>query len=306
MILSLSTCWNAHKHTDGYAIAEEARELGFEFIEISHGTSVALLPGLMRAYDTGVIRVSSVHNFCPSPVEAFMDAPDLYEFTSTRPGEAERAITLTQQSIQTAVRFGANRVVVHLGSVPIKKHTVQLEKLVLQGELYSRQYTEAKLALVKERQHHSSAAMDRVRRALEQILPVAEQNGVALGIETRSYHEQVPDPRELELLLTEYKDCPWIGFWHDFGHVQRQANLSLVDHPQQLRLIAPRLLGCHVHDVDWPAKDHRVPLSTGGVAFDQLMPLVPANIPLVWELSQSQKRSTISEALTVWKHRYIN
>jgi sugar phosphate isomerase/epimerase len=304
MILSLSTCWNAHRHTDGYAIAEEARELGFEFIEISHGTSVALLPGLMRAYDTGVIRVSSVHNFCPSPVEAFMDAPDLYEFTSSRPGEAERAIHLTQQSIQTAVRFGANRVVIHLGSVPIKKHTLKLEELVAQGRLYSREYTEAKLALVQERQKHSSVALERIRRALEQILPVAEQHQVALGIETRSHHEQVPDTRELETLMTEYADCPWVGFWHDFGHVQRQANLSLVDHAQQLRLIAPRLLGCHVHDVAWPAKDHRVPLSAGGVAFDQLLPLVPQGIPMVWELSQSQKRSKILEALAEWRGRY--
>jgi sugar phosphate isomerase/epimerase len=304
MILSLSTCWNAHRHTDGLGIAQEAREIGFEFIEISHGTSVALLPGLMRAFDSGIIRVSSVHNFCPSPVEALMDAPDLYEFTSTRPGEAERAIQLTLQTLQTAVRFGANRVVVHLGSAGIAKHTSALEQQVLAGQLYSRSYTEAKLALVKERQAASTASLDRVRRALDQILPTAEQLGVALGIETRSHHEQVPDGREMALLVEEYKDCRWIGFWHDFGHVQRQANLSLVDHAQLLQTLAPRLLGCHVHDVDWPAKDHRVPLSTGGVAFDQLLPLVPAGIPLVWELSQSQKRSKVVEGLAAWRQRY--
>jgi sugar phosphate isomerase/epimerase len=304
MTLSLSTCWNAHRHTDGMAIAQEARELGFEYIEISHGTSVALIPGLLKAYEAGVIKVSSVHNFCPSPVEAMMDAPDLYEFTGTRPGEAARAVELTTKSIQAAARFGAQRLVVHMGSVPIKKHTPALEAQVAEGKLYSRSYTKAKLELVKERQALSAAAMDAVRRALEQLLPVAEQHQVALGIETRSHHEQVPDLREFHLLAAEYASSPWLGFWHDFGHVQRQANLTLVDHEQQLRLIAPKLLGCHVHDVDWPAKDHRVPLSTGGVDFDRLLPLLPQGIPLVWELSHSQKRSKVAEGLAEWRKRY--
>jgi len=68
----------------GSEVAQEARALGFEFIEISHGTKVSLLPGLMKAFDAGIIRVSSLHNFCPSPVEVLIDAPDAYEFTSHR------------------------------------------------------------------------------------------------------------------------------------------------------------------------------------------------------------------------------
>jgi len=97
------------------------------------------------------------------------------------------------------------------------------------------------------------------------------------------------------LLLAEFQDSPWIGAWHDFGHVQRKANLGLLDHAQHLQAISPRLLGCHVHDVQWPAKDHRVPLSTGGVDFDSAAVLGAKEPALVWELSPSQRR-----ALTCW------
>jgi sugar phosphate isomerase/epimerase len=303
-MLSLSTCWNSHRYHDGRELADEARALGFEFIEISHGTKVSLIPGLMQAYDSGVVRVSSVHNFCPSPVEVLIDAPDAYEFTSHRPFDRERAMRLSLRTIETAVRFGANRVVMHMGSVPLHGYTGRLEKMALAGEIYSRAYIDAKLKFVTAREKVSAFYLDRARAALNELLPVAEKAGVALAIETRSHYEQVPNEREMVALLTEFKDCPWLGAWHDFGHVQRKANLGLLDHAELLGTIAPKLLGCHVHDVEWPAKDHRVPLSTGGVKFDQLLPLVPQGIPLVWELSPSQRRSKVVEGLAAWRAKH--
>lgn len=304
MILSLSTCWNSHRFQDGAHVVQEARALGFDHIEISHGTKVSLLPGLMQAHDAGLIRVSSLHNFCPSPVEVLIDAPDAYEFTSHRDHERERALTLTKQTIQTAGRFGASRIVLHMGSVPMKAFTSELEAMVHAGEIYSRKYVDLKLKFVEQREKVSDFYVERARAALKELLPLAEQARVALAIETRSHFEQVPNEREMLVLLEEFKDNPWLGAWHDFGHVQRKANLGLLDHESFLQSIAPRLLGCHVHDVDWPAKDHRVPLSTGGVAFDRLLPLLPQGIPLVWELSPSQKRSKVQEMRALWQAKY--
>ncbi len=304
MPLSLSSCWHGHRCQDGLDLAKEARALGFEWIEISHGTSVTLLPGLLKACATGIIRVSSLHNFCPSPVEVLIDAPDAYEFTSPNRQERERALSLTKQTIQTATRFGADRVVLHLGSVSMKPHTAELEALALDGQLYSRRYSDAKLRFVEAREKRATTFLTRARAALQELLPIAEQARVALAIETRSHFEQVPSERELITLMDEFKDCPWIGAWHDFGHVQRQANLGLLNHAQLLEAIAPKLLGCHVHDVDWPHKDHRVPLSTGGVDFDNLLPLVPKGIPLVWELNPSQKRTVVAEQLKAWQTKF--
>jgi sugar phosphate isomerase/epimerase len=213
-------------------------------------------------------------------------------------------MNLTQKTLQTAVRFGANRVVMHMGSVPLRGYTQKLEAMALAGEIYSRAYIDLKLKFVTAREKVSAFYLDRARAALNELLPLAEKAGVALAIETRSHYEQVPNEREMITLLTEFQDSPWLGAWHDFGHVQRKANLGLLNHQELLATIAPRLLGCHVHDVEWPARDHRVPLSTGGVNFDQLLPIVPQGIPLVWELSPSQRRTKVVEGLAEWRAKY--
>ena len=48
-MLSFSTCWNSHRHTDGGAMVDEILGMGFDTIEISHGLKVSLLPGVIRA-----------------------------------------------------------------------------------------------------------------------------------------------------------------------------------------------------------------------------------------------------------------
>lgn len=300
-IVSLSTCWNSHRHTEGRELALEARELGFEWIEVSHGTKISLLPGLLDAVNAGEIKVSSLHNFCPPPVEVTMDAPDVYEFTSDKAWERQRAISLTKKTIEMAPRFGTDRVVIHLGSSRVKSITTELEAMAIAGKLYSRDYSELKLKLVEQREKASALALDRVHAALKELIPVCEKEGVRLGMETRSHYEQIPNQREMLKLLEEYKDCPWIGAWHDFGHVQRQANLALLDHQLYLSQIAPHLIGCHVHDVQWPKKDHRAPLSTGGVALRELVALVPAQVPLIWELSPGNRRQDVREAIQRWQ-----
>ncbi len=304
-MLSLSTCWNSHRCQDGREIVQEAQRLGFEAIELSHGLKVTHLPGIFDAVAKGEIKISSVHNFCPSPVEVMMDAPDAFEFTSHRDEERERALGLTEKTIETAARLGASRVVMHLGSVPMKSWTAKLEAMAVKGQLYNRDYTKEKLAFVEQRTKAAQPFLDRARASLDALLPMCEYYEVALGIETRSHFEQVPNEPEMLQLLEHYRDCPWIGFWHDFGHVQRKANLGLLNHAELLGAIAPRLLGCHVHDVQWPATDHRIPFTGGGVDFDLLMPLVPKGIPLVWELSPSQKHKMVAERMEEWKLRFL-
>lgn len=300
-MLALSTCWNSQRHTDGRALALEARELGFEWIEVSHGTQTPLLPGLLAAVAAREIRVTSLHNFCPPPVEVRIDAPDVYEFSSSRHTERQRALALTARTIEMAARLEAPRVVVHLGSVSMKTITHRLESMAQAGHLYSREYCDLKLRFVAQRQKAAAVCLQRAMDALEQLLPVCAAHQVQLGVETRSHYEQIPSEAEMRMLLEHFKGSRWLGAWHDFGHVQRQVNLGLTDHAQYLGAIAPRLIGCHVHDVRWPAKDHRVPLTAGGVDYARLLPLLPADIPLVWELHPGQRPDEIRAALPRWR-----
>ena len=84
----LSTCWNSHRHTDGRAMLREIRDLGFQYAELSHGTRISLLPGILEAVDAGEIRISSLHNFCPLPMGVTYAAPNLYQFSAERPARA--------------------------------------------------------------------------------------------------------------------------------------------------------------------------------------------------------------------------
>ena len=137
---SLSTCWNSHRHSDGRAMLREIRELGFEYAELSHGTRISLLPGILEAVDAGEIKISSLHNFCPLPMGVTNSAPNLYQFSAERERERDLALRHTLKTIETAARLNAPLVVLHLGSIDMKNHTDKLLELAGRGEKESTKY----------------------------------------------------------------------------------------------------------------------------------------------------------------------
>ena len=78
---SFSTCWNSHRHTDGRAMLEEIRDLGFEYAELSHGIRLSLVPGIIDAHKAGVIKISTLHNFCPLPIGCKHANPNVFKFS---------------------------------------------------------------------------------------------------------------------------------------------------------------------------------------------------------------------------------
>lgn len=301
-MLAFSTCWNSHRHSEGEAMVDEITGMGFDTIEISHGLKVSLLPGLQKAFKEGRMKVCGLHNFCPSPVELLIDAPDAYEFTSHRALERARALKLTLRTLEFAAEFKARYVVLHMGSVAMGKPMKKLQELAAAGKLNSREFVKRKLAMVKKREALGGICLKRAKEALKEIAVAAEKAGVPVAVESRSHYEQVPTEREMVGLLTEF-DSPWVGYWHDFGHVQLKANLGLLDHEEWLHQVAPRMLGCHFHDVIWPDQDHRVPFQ-GTVEYDRLLPLVRKDLPIVWELGPRRKKEDIRMAREVWLEKY--
>ncbi len=299
-----STCWNSSRHTDGGAICDEIRELGFEYIEASHGLSVSKMAGIMKAVDEKRIRVAGVHNFCPSPIEVLADAPDAYQFTSHRPSDRERALRLTRETLMMAARLGAKYVVLHMGSVALMKGKTasrELERAVRSGLRDTREYAELKGKWVRKRQKLGPLYLERARQALRQLTDEAAELGVVLAVEGRSHFEQVPGEWEMLPLMEEFRDNPHVVYWHDFGHIQRKHNLQMLDHAQYLKQLQPFLYGAHVNDVRWPSRDHRAPFRGGCVDFDTLLPrFFRKNMPLTWELSPSVSKAEIQEVRTRW------
>lgn len=284
-------------------MVQEIIDMGFDTLEISHGLKVSLLPGILHAYQQGRFKVSGVHNFCPSPTEVMIDAPDCYEFTSHRQFERERALRLTLETFDLAKRLDAKYVVLHMGSVPVKNHTRRLTQMLHDGKLNDRDFVKLKHKFIQARAKLAAKYYERAIEALQVIAEKAQEVGIFCAVESRSRYEDLPNEEEMIQLQETFKDHPFVGYWHDFGHVQLKENLELLDHEEWLRTMQPYLVGCHLHDVVWPARDHRVPLA-GSVAFDRLMPLVPAGKPIVWELSPTRKKAHIKRALPLWIERY--
>jgi sugar phosphate isomerase/epimerase len=301
-MLSCSTCWNSDRHTDGEAMLEEVLALGFENIELGHGIRLSLMDGIQRVFDRGDVKFSSLHNFCPLPVEITRSAPDCYQFSSHREAERERAVKLSFQTIDFAVRLGAHLVVLHMGSIPMQPITDQLVKLAVEGEHLSRKYVRLKLEAVKAREANANPSFDHAKGCLVRIAEYAAGKKIRLGIEGRHGYEEIPTERELPGLLDEI-NSPYVGYWHDFGHIQIKENLGFLDHVEWITKIRSRLFGCHLHDVEWPGSDHRPPF-TGDIAYDKIVPLLHKGCLFVWEMGPRRKAEQIVTSLALWKERF--
>jgi len=300
MPLAFSTCWNSNRHTRGDEMLEEIFALGFDRVELGHGIRRSLWEGVEQFLADHPMAVTSLHNFCPLPDEIEGSAPDCYQCTSTSEAERDRARHYTLQTIDYAHRLGVSRVVMHLGSVAEWDYTERLVQSIFAGRYLDRRYVRLKLEAIRKRE--AVATYDRVVEWLQPALAHAKSAGVTLGIENRIGIETFPSEREFRRLFKEIGDGT-IGYWHDFGHAQVRHNLTLLDHAEWLAEMAPRLIGSHIHDVQFPARDHRVPFS-GMIDFSALTPALSAEQPMVWELSSHASKDDIVAALTHWKQRF--
>jgi len=301
-VIAFSTCWNSHRHTDGAEMLREIVDLGFDRIELGHGIRISLMPGIQEMFESGKVKFSSLHNFCPLPVEVLHASPDCYQFSSPHGKERERALKHTFQTIDFAERLGAPFIVMHLGEVPMNPVTDSLIKLIRKGEQFSRKYVREKIRAIEKREAISAEYLERVKECLKRVVEHAATKKVKLAIEGRRGYEEIPSERELPVLLNEL-DSPQLGYWHDFGHLQIKQNLAFVDHEEWLRKIGSRTFGCHVQDCIWPAQDHQPPF-TGEVDLAKLVPLLPKDCAWVWEMSPRKTAEEIQRSVEIWKKHF--
>ena len=298
MTPALSTCWNSRRHKSGLAMVEEILDLGFQRIELGHGLSAPLFEGVLEARKKNRFSIGSVHNFLPSPVEIRADDPDCYEFTSHRPGDRSRAVRLTRQTIDWAEKLEAPFVIVHCGRIRSLDLTAGLRGMVTDGKYLNREYTRLKLAAVQKRERVAEVYLQRVLECLTDVVDYAGTKGVRIGIENREHYEAIPTEREMVTFLRRL-DSAHAGYWHDFGHAQIKHNLGLINHRQWLETAASLALGCHVHDVKWPFRDHCAPF-TGEIDFENLLPLFPKSCVMVFELSPHTPVEEVRTAMDRW------
>ncbi len=268
---------------DGRAMLREIRDLGFEYAELSHGTRISLLPGIIEAVEAGEIKISSLHNFCPLPIGINHSAPNLYRFTSENPQERDNALRCTRKTMELAARLKAPVVVLHYGSMELKDYTGKLIDMAALGQKRTPKYEKLCAEVLRKRESAKERPIERANELLQKILPEAERLGLKLGIENREGLEELPLEADYQILFKTLAS-PAAVYWHDTGHAQIKENLGFIDHAFHLEAQRDRLFGFHIHDTVFPGDDHCAP-GSGTVNFAALKPMVKPEHIKVFEFS---------------------
>lgn len=280
----------------------EIQALGFNLIELGHGIRISLMSGIQKMFDAGEVRFSSIHNFCPVPMEMTSASPDCYQFSAAGKSERNRAVKQTLQTLDLAERLNAPFVVLHCGSIEMNPITDELIALAQNGKLLSRKYVRKKIEAVRKREREAPRHLTWLKECLKPIVERAAEKNVRLGIEGRRRYEEIPSEREVPQIVDETA-APHVGYWHDMGHIQIKENLGFLDHAEWLSAIAPRTIGCHMQDVKWPAQDHQAPF-LGEMKLERLTRMLPQNCQIVWELSPHLSAEEILRSRAIWKGRF--
>jgi sugar phosphate isomerase/epimerase len=280
----------------------EIRELGFEYAELSHGTRISLMPGILEAVEAGEIRISSLHNFCPLPMGVNHSAPNLYQFSAEQPREREMAHRYTVKTIEFAARVKAPVVVLHSGSIEMKNYTDKLLDLASRGEKETPKYEKLCAELCERREAKKEPFVERTTELLRNLLPEAAHRGIKLGIENRQALEELPIDSDYQFLFRELANESLV-YWHDTGHAQIKENLGFIHHVLHLESLGEHLFGFHVHDVQYPGRDHCAP-GSGTIDFSALRPMVKPEHIKVFEFSPSltaeEAKAGIEHVKRIW------
>ena len=261
----------------------EIRDLGFEYAELSHGIRISLLPGVLEAVDANEIKISTLHNFCPLPMGINYAAPNIFKFTSADRRERENAFKHTLKTLETAERVGAKLVVLHMGAIDMKDYTDRLIEMVGANEKDSPKYEKLCNELIEKREQKKEKFTEAAYEMLRQIQQHAERRGLKLGIENREALEEIPFETDFTLFFAEFQN-ETVRYWHDCGHAQIKHNLGFIDHAMHLETMSPWLHGFHIHDVQFPGRDH-CPPGSGMIDWTALKPFVKPEHIKVLELS---------------------
>lgn len=286
---------------------EELKGLGFEWVELSHGIRLSLIPGILQGVDEGLIKVSSVHNFCPLPPGVMGAAPNLYEPTARTQRERMLWRNHTLKTIDFAHRVGAELVVVHCGSVrpffynPEKRWDQKLEKMEARSP--------EQLAFVEKIRNWMNKKkgvwMERLVTSLGEVIPRARERGIRLGLENREGLLELPVDADFATLFDSLNAEDVVGYWHDSGHAEIKSRYGFIRHSDLLEGQRSRQRGFHLHDVSEEGRDHQVP-GSGVIDWDLIARQIRETDLLVLEMSPRLRSESVKEGRRFVEERLVN
>jgi sugar phosphate isomerase/epimerase len=298
---SLSTMWAQQKRFDEmHDFVRAAQAFGYDAIEVSHLTDQ---PCFERLLNGSGARLSSIH--APAPrVQALGKYNSSLNLASLDDEERRTGIEHTKRSIDHTAAVGARFVVVHLGGVgnDMLDSERAMRRLFDSGTRSGDEYESLRRETLERRPELAPPYLERARETLAELATYARERGVAIGLENRLHHHEIPLPEEGRALLADYP-ADLVGYWHDVGHAEVQARLGYVDKRAWLDALGPRTLGTHLHDVDGIG-DHRAP-GRGDVEWDYIAQGLPAAALRVFEINQHEPDEAVAGAIAFLRERGV-
>ena len=296
MRVALSTNWNCHRHETADSMLEEICSMGFDSVELGYGTTQTQIDGLRKWLDSGAIKVTSVHAFCPNFVFGG-SGPEVYSLCDIDDkGRTRRGLEAAKVCADFAASVGASTVVMHAGRVPIARHIRALDSLADRDLLGSPKHDKQTLKIMIKRDKAVGKHLDALYESLEEVLPRYKAQNVTLALENLPTCDAIPNEIEMAELLREFNDMP-LKYWHDLGHGQIRQNFGFSYHRAIVSSFKQNIAGFHVHDVTFPDNDHQAPHPGGTVDFKMLASFAPSPIPFVLEPSKKVDKASLIEGL---------
>jgi sugar phosphate isomerase/epimerase len=246
-----------------------AVEMGFRRFELTSAAGAAFYDDI----HPGEFDIRSLHDPAPGDLDLRTLWQNDISFTSLDEERRLLAVSTARRSIDVAVRYGAQAVVLHLGQreadPSYQKH---LERLASEGLVDSPEANGIRILMATQRAVHGDERMAALLHSLDDLVPYAAVRGVCLGLENRRSIHEIPNFDEMRQIMERYPDVT-VGYWHDTGHAEAQARAGMTPHAEWLRCFAPRLIGLHLHDV-CDFSDHRSP-GSGCIDWQGLAALAP-------------------------------
>lgn len=302
---SFSTMWNLRRHTEGRAIIEQIKNLGFQQVELNYNVTDELLKTIVPMIENQEIQISSVHNVFP-----FIEDKD-YDTDSVMLGfddldKRRRAIELLKGTVDYAHRFGAKGVVVHPGEVPFSYNIdAALKKLWHDPGKDSAQYQALWHEMIEHRNELAPIHVQRIQDALEEVSNyiAKKQYDVKIGIETRSRCYQIPTLQEANQIIDNLQGAP-VYLWYDIGHGMLMDAMGLYDNVKEINEMKHKVLGVHIHEVV-NLVDHWCPYvhSEDNTTFDAFLPVIDAAPIKVYELRAPCTEEQIEESYRIMSRK---
>lgn len=291
--LSVSTMWGAQgRYADLGEMVDGVRAAGGARIEINYMPTRAQLEQLLARPD---LDVSSVHNICPRPTDARGARIPDPSLVAADDAERRHAVSLTKATMDLARRVGADAIVVHAGElVVLPEAEKRLDDLYRAGDAETDEFASVRERIVAARRAVAGAAVERLIASLRDLVPYAEAVGVRLGLESRQDYRDIPALEDCAAIFGAL-DSPMLGYWHDTGHAQRQANLGYTPHEAWLQQLGGRLVGFHLHDC-LGLRDHLIP-GRGRVDFGMVVSYLRTDTVPACEFDYDAEVADIREGL---------